>query len=150
MKLEIIRNPKENYTAGQLLVDGKHFAWTLEDKMRPDGQKIYGETAIPLGTYKVIITYSNRFKKQMLQLVNVKGGKLMFGELPIDACGIRIHGGNTTADTLGCPLIGKMGDGESNKISNCAGVVQDLFDRVKKATKTSDVLCEIKLKQQNI
>jgi len=147
MRVELIRNPKENHTAGELLVDGKHFAWSLEDKMRPDGQKVYGETAIPLGTYKLIITYSNRFKKQMLQLVNVKGGKITFGDLPIDACGIRLHGGNKVEDTLGCPLIGKIGDGESPNISNCAGVVQDLFDRVKKATETGDVLIEIKLKQ---
>lgn len=147
MRVELIRNPKENYTAGELLVDGKHFAWTLEDKMRPDGEKVYGETAIPLGTYKLIITYSNRFKRQMLQLINVRGGTIKFGDLPIDACGVRIHGGNTTADTHGCPLIGKMGDGESDKIANCAGVNQDLLDRVRKASETGDVLIEIKLKQ---
>ena len=50
----------ENSTIGELLVDGIWECFTLEDVERP--VKIKGETAIPKGTYKVIINESNRFK----------------------------------------------------------------------------------------
>ena len=57
--------------------------------------KIKKETAIPTGTYKVTITYSNRFKKNMPLINDVKGFE-----------GIRIHSGNTDKDTEGCLLVG--------------------------------------------
>lgn len=83
-------------TIGELLVDGKHEAWTLEDVVRPDGVKIYGETAIPAGTYTVDITYSPRFKRDLPLLIGVK-----------NFVGIRIHPGNTASDTDGCILVGQ-------------------------------------------
>lgn len=57
--------------------------------------KVYGETAIPTGTYSVTYTYSTRFKKYMPLINNVKGFD-----------GIRIHSGNTAKDTLGCIIVG--------------------------------------------
>ena len=93
------------YTIGKLYIDGEYFCDTLEDKDRglTDGMtvseiskiKIKKETAIPTGTYKVTITYSNRFKKNMPLINNVKGFE-----------GIRIHSGNTNQDTEGCILVG--------------------------------------------
>ncbi len=85
----------ETYTVGDLLIDGEFFCNTMEDKVRPDGVKVYGETAIPYGEYNVVITMSNRFKKLMPLVENVKGFE-----------GIRIHPGNTEADTHGCLLVG--------------------------------------------
>jgi len=65
----------ETYTIGKLYIDGVYFCDTLEDKVRDinkDGdlldkgeEKVYGETAIPSGTYQIVITYSNRFKKPL-------------------------------------------------------------------------------------
>ena len=58
--------PKDTYTPGTLYIDGERFCDTLEDKDRGlsrdmsigeiQSRKIYGETAIPKGTYKVTLT----------------------------------------------------------------------------------------------
>jgi len=79
---------------GDLFIDGVFFCHTLEDEKRADGLKVYGETAIPAGIYNVKLTISNRFKRLMPLLLDVEGFK-----------GIRIHGGNTSKDTHGCPLV---------------------------------------------
>lgn len=79
---------------GDLFIDGEFFCYTLEDEIRPEGVKIYGETCIDAGRYKVILNKSNRFKRIMPLLLNVPRFE-----------GIRIHGGNTSKDTHGCPLV---------------------------------------------
>lgn len=94
MKLTLIRNKSSGKsTIGRLLIDGVFQCWTLEDVVRP--AKIAHETAIPAGTYKVIITESARFKRRLPLLVGVPGFE-----------GIRIHPGNSAADTDGCILVG--------------------------------------------
>ena len=97
---------KSKYTIGKLYIDGEYFCDTIEDADRgltqtmTDAQikskKVYGQTAIPTGTYRVIISYSNKFKRQMPLLLNVPG-----------FLGIRIHSGNTEKDTEGCLIVGK-------------------------------------------
>lgn len=92
-------------TFGKLYINDEFFCYTLEDTDRGlkdtmstvliNKKKIYGETAIPSGTYEVIINYSNRFKVLMPLLLNVKG-----------FLGIRIHPGNDEFDTYGCILVG--------------------------------------------
>ena len=111
---------KDTYTIGRLYVDGEYFCDTLEDKVRPDGIKVYGETAIPAGTYKVVITYSNRFKRLLPLLQNVP----MFE-------GIRIHPGNTSADTHGCLLVGI--NTEKGKITQSKVTFDKLFKLLEKA-----------------
>jgi len=81
-------------TIGELLIDGIFECYTLEDAERP--VKIKAETAIPKGTYKVIINQSNRFKRLMPLLLNVPNFE-----------GVRIHAGNTNHDTEGCILVGR-------------------------------------------
>ena len=97
---------KDTYTIGKLYIDGVYFCDTIEDKDRGlddsmeestiKSKKVYGETAIPLGTYKVEITYSPKFKKNLPLLIGVKGFE-----------GIRIHSGNTAKDSLGCIIVGR-------------------------------------------
>jgi hypothetical protein len=84
----------DNSTIGELTIDGKFECYTLEDKERE--VKIKSETAIPKGTYKVIINQSNRFKKLLPLLLNVPNFE-----------GVRIHPGNTNHDTEGCILVGR-------------------------------------------
>lgn len=118
MKLKIERKwKKATYTIGRLYVDGVYFCNTLEDKDRSLKQtdnisvirriKVFGETAIPTGTYNVqmniispkyagISWYQRTCRGRMPRLENVPGFE-----------GVLIHPGNTPADTLGCILVGK-------------------------------------------
>ena len=101
MKLTVIRQPSiDTYTPGELRVDGEHFCWTLEDRIREiDGKKpvewkVFGETAMTAGTYPVYISWSSRFKRQMIEVRNVPG-----------FTGIRVHNGPTEKSTDGCLLV---------------------------------------------
>ena len=97
MEITITRQTfDENYTEGVMeLEQGVSFCHTLEDTVRT-GEKVMHKTAIPSGRYRLIMSYSNRFKRVMPQLMNVPGFE-----------GIRIHPGNTADDSSGCILVGK-------------------------------------------
>lgn len=106
MKLELERHfLGESYTIGSLSIDGKKFCDTLEDRVRDlnkngvfdgDEKKVYGETAIPYGTYDVVVDYSPKFKRELPRLQNVRHFE-----------GILIHRGNTAEDSAGCILVGE-------------------------------------------
>lgn len=107
MELKVKRIAKrDTYTIGKLYVDGEYFCDTIEDRDRGLNDsmsveeikkiKVYGETAIPTGRYRVTLSYSIKFKKMLPEILNVKG-----------FAGIRIHSGNTAKDSLGCILVGK-------------------------------------------
>jgi hypothetical protein len=96
MKLLLQREPStKKSTPGKLFIDGVFECYTLEDIVRARGVKVYGQTAIPAGTYQVLLTQSPRFKRVLPLLLNVPGFE-----------GIRIHPGNTVEDTDGCILVG--------------------------------------------
>ena len=59
-------------------------------------QKMKGATAIPEGTYPLLVTRSPRFKQWLPYLQGVPGFE-----------GIRIHAGNYPDDTQGCILVGE-------------------------------------------
>jgi len=107
MKIEVKR---DSYTArttlGKLYIDGIYFCETLEDTVRPFGIKVHGETAIPEGiTYIVKVTYSSRFKRDMISITT--DGNYTLAANGIVFKGIRAHGGNTHKNTHGCPLVAK-------------------------------------------
>ena len=91
---------KAEYTIGRLEDEnGKKLCDTLEPIWRNyDGGelKIPKKSAIPEGTYRVVTTYSLRFRKYLPLLVGVPGFE-----------GVRIHAGNTSRDTEGCILVGQ-------------------------------------------
>jgi len=108
-------------TIGKLYIDDKFFCYTLEDVVRPVGEKLLGKTAIPWGKYRVILSMSNRFKKVLPLLLDVP----MFE-------GIRIHAGNSAVDTEGCILLGYFYDPKKpNWIGNSNKAVEDFITIMK-------------------
>lgn len=99
MNLRLVRDAFTSAsTIGKLYVNDAYECETLEDTdrhMEADGVKVPSQTAIPRGTYNVIVDYSGRFAKDMPHVLNVPGFE-----------GIRIHPGNGPADTEGCILVG--------------------------------------------
>ena len=100
MNLTLVRHTFSSVsTIGDLFIDGQYFCKTLEDtdrKLECDGEKVYGQTAIPRGSFDVVIDWSARFKRELPHVLDVPGFS-----------GIRIHPGNKSADTEGCILVGK-------------------------------------------
>ena len=101
MKLVLIRHARRaDYTIGRLEDEnGKKICDTLEPIWRNyDGgeMKIPRKSAIPEGSYRVVVTKSRRFQKYLPLLVGVPGFE-----------GVRIHAGNTSRDTEGCILVGQ-------------------------------------------
>ena len=126
MILTLVRNIPEStkdYTIGELYVQEEDkltqtykVCDTLEDAFRllpktcpntPKGssceckEKVYGKTCIPNGTYTVVLSYSNRFKRILPELLNVP-----------HFLGIRMHAGNSSKDTDGCLLLGTKSKGD--------------------------------------
>jgi len=119
MKIEVKRlHRTENSTIGELLIDGVWECYTLEDKERD--VKIKSETAIPKGTYKVIINRSNRFKRLLPLLLNVPNFE-----------GVRIHSGNTNHNTEGCILVGRTRS--KDFIGQSRKAFDSLFAKMQKA-----------------
>jgi hypothetical protein len=94
------------YTIGTMLVDGVRFSDTLEDKDRdrnrdgdlndPGEGKVYAQTAIPDGRYRVTLDMSPKFGRKLPRLQNVPHFE-----------GILIHRGNKPEDSAGCILVGE-------------------------------------------
>ncbi len=112
MKLLVKRIFKgDSYTIGKLYIDGVYFSDTIEDVVRempatcpntPRGiacackEKVYAQTAIPAGTYRVTMEYSPRFKRKLPYLHDVP-----------HFLGILIHSGNDQGHSSGCLIVGR-------------------------------------------
>ena len=120
----------ETYTIGKMFINGEYFCDTLEDKVRDlnkDGDlldegedKIYGQTAIPYGKYRVILNYSPKFKRELPLLLKVPNFEA-----------IRIHRGNDESHSAGCLLVGE--NKVKGKVINSAKYEIDLVNRIKEA-----------------
>lgn len=128
------------YTIGKLYIDDAYFCDTLEDTVRDTNksgkfdngeQKIKGKTAIPYGTYEIKWTYSPRFKKYTPQLMNVPSFE-----------GIRVHAGNTSADTEGCLILGE--NKQVGKVLNSRATINKFYPIIKEACSNGKVTIEIK------
>lgn len=120
MNFEVVRYEYEpDRTLGVFNIDGRFYCHTLEDKVRPEGIKIYGETAIPEGTYKMILLpFRGDTNKMYPHLQDVP----MFE-------GICIHGGNKPEDTVGCILVGLTRSG--SEIGNCKSALEGVIEKIK-------------------
>jgi len=126
MIISLIRDTfTDTTTIGKLYIDGVYQCETLEDKVRPKGQKIFGKTAIPSGEYKIVINFSNKNQKLMIQLLDVP----MFE-------GIRIHSGNKAEDTEGCILVGTSRS--KDWVSGSIKAFSPLFDKIDTAFENND------------
>lgn len=146
MKIEIKRNEfAENFTGGELFIDGKKFCDTIEDTdrmprgvclSRDDTEKIIkevkvaGKTCIPSGHYKLRISFSNRFQKRLPEILDVPG-----------FTGIRIHSGNKAEDSEGCILVGKRT--EPGWVSDSRNTMTKLMATLEPACADNLVECDI-------
>jgi hypothetical protein len=100
--LKLVREKSRgDATLGRLFVNNVFQCYTLEDVVREvkgkpvSAWKLARKTAIPSGSYTVTLNMSNRFKRVMPLLLEVPG-----------FAGVRIHAGNSAADTEGCLIVG--------------------------------------------
>lgn len=138
MEITVTRILKtNNYTIGELSVNGKYLMDTLEDRVRPlpdkcpntpkgincnCKEKVYGKTAVPAGTYEVRLSYSNRFRRVLPELLDVP-----------HFLGIRIHSGNKSTDTEGCLLVGEWDNEKGDWVANSRQCFNRLFSLLQKA-----------------
>ena len=125
-----------NDTEGERYVNNVYFCKTLEDANRDlnkNGQfdnsekKVYGETCIPYGKYKIILSYSPKFKRELPEILEVPNFQ-----------GIRIHRGNKVADTLGCILCGvKVNNGYLSNSTPYEIKLVELFKQAKSRNEES-------------
>ncbi len=126
MNLDLWRHPPEgDATLGEMDVDGEWQCFTLEDLPHPT--KIKGQTRIPAGEYRVIISWSPRFERQLPLLVDVPGFD-----------GIRIHPGNTAEDTEGCILVGTQAG--MGMVLNSRVAFNALFAKLEQAVANHDTI----------
>jgi len=127
-------------TISEWYIGDEFICWGLEDKDRGlkasdrlveiQKHKIYGKTAIPYGTYEVTMSFSNRFKKVLPLLREVKG-----------FTGIRIHPGNKAADTEGCLLPGMKYS--TNAVWSSKTAFAIVLKRIKAAMRSEKVFITI-------
>lgn len=140
MKLKLVREQKlPDRSIGKLYIDGVFFCDTLEDLDRDlssdmplhDIQqiKVYGATAIPTGSYRLVMSYSEKFKQYLPLLLNVPGYS-----------GIRIHSGNIPEHTLGCILVGKL---YKDQVINSRVTFNKLYSLLNKVEKKESITIEI-------
>ena len=142
MELLLVRKRFTNEsTIGDLFVDGAFTCYILEDKDRGlyqemplqkiQSEKVYGKTAIPTGRYEVVLSYSNRFKKYLPLIMSVPGFE-----------GIRIHAGNSEADSLGCLLTGTSYT--DNMVAESRKAFAELYAKLKSVEKKEKIFITIK------
>lgn len=117
MKILVDRKYKmKTYTISNVYVDGVKICDAIEDTDRGltqdmsissiQSHKIYGQTAIPSGTYKVTLNViSPKYSKVPFYIQVCKGKVPRLLDVP-GYDGVLIHTGNTEKDSLGCIIIG--------------------------------------------
>lgn len=131
------------YTISKVFINDVAFSYCLEDKDRNIYNmnsleeilkvKVKHETAIPYGTYQVVMSFSDRFQKYLPELLNVPGFS-----------GIRIHSGNTEVDSSGCLLLGQLtGNPADHKVVNSRTTMTAFIKLISSVLKKEKIFIEI-------
>lgn len=133
MKLVLCRTTlTPDSTIGQLYIDGVRFCYTLE---LPVIDGLPG-SAIPEGTYPIVLTPSQKFMASVDQWV-LKFAQLIPHVIQIpDRTDILIHWGNTAADTKGCILVGTSPG--TNYIGNSRLAFEKLWNKIEGPARSND------------
>ena len=132
---------KSTYTIGILTVDGERFCESLEDRDRGlkqsdsplwiGAKKVYGETAIPTGTYNVAMNVVSPKYSAVKWYKDLCGGKMpRLLDVP-GFDGILIHPGNTALDSCGCILVGR--NTKVGQVTQCRDTFKKLYRKMKAA-----------------
>ena len=149
MKLLLTRNwKKDTYTIGRLYVDGVLCCNTLEDKDRgldyrmTEAQirrkKVYGETAIPTGTYLVDMGTVSPKYKAVAWFDKLCGGKMPRLRAVPGYDAILIHTGNSALDTKGCILVGR--NTKVGQLTESRDTFQWLYTKMSEAVKRGETI----------
>lgn len=109
----------EKTTIGELRIDGKKYCYTLEDRYRGNTPKVYGETCIPCGEYKITLRREGTMYEDYKKRFKFFDGSLNIIDVP-NYKYILIHIGNYPKDTLGCLLVGMSAERDAIKDSTKA------------------------------
>lgn len=130
MKLELKRIAlKPNYTIGKLFINGTYYCDTIEDKvidLNKNGKfddgltKVTHQTAIPYGTFKVVVNHSPKFNRELPRLLDVPYFE-----------GILIHNGSDQNSSSGCIIVGE--NKTVGKVTNSTFYMNNLTARIKDA-----------------
>lgn len=135
-------------TLGELMVDGLHDCYTLEDERRKT--KVQGETCIPAGRYEILLRAAGGLHdKYLARFPHLHRGMLWLQDVP-GFKWIYLHIGNDDNDTFGCILVGRypviLPSGEF-KLAESTAAYTALYRRVLDAF-TADELIEIEITQR--
>ena len=117
-------NNESNHTDGLLFLDCKFMCFTLEDEYRAN--KVYGETRIPDGTYKIELRTEGGFHNKYSNKYSFHKGMLWVKDVPGFEY-ILIHAGNTPEHTAGCLLIGTTADKDKGFIGGSVNAYKEFY-----------------------
>lgn len=137
----------DKYTIGKLFIDNEYFCDVIEDKDRGltfnmsldeiKSKKVYAETAIPRGKYRITMKeISPKFKQKptysftggfMPRLLNVPGFS-----------GILIHAGVDQNSSSGCLIVGK--NNIVGKVTDSLNTFKKLYDILLEADKQNKTI----------
>lgn len=137
MKLELKRIAlKPNYTIGKLFINGTYYCDTIEDKvidLNKNGKfddgltKVMHQTAIPYGTFKVVVNHSPKFNRELPRLLDVPYFE-----------GILMHNGSDQNSSSGCIIVGE--NKTVGKVTNSTFYMNNLTARIKDAQNKGETI----------
>jgi len=134
MKYEVLRVSSQKDSTSGLLFEvnnGKRtfLCYTLEDEQRD--VKVWGETRIPAGTYKLGLRTEGGFHNRYLSRYGADFHKGMIWVLDVPGFEwILWHSGNTDENTAGCLLLGNSQESNLVKKDGFIGASRDAYKLV--------------------